>query len=350
MRAGSLDTWADILFSCDPPVPSCCWIELSAMAYLIGTDEAGYGPFLGPLVIATSVWQVPDLEVDLRDHFGGETGTFPEDVSLPVVIDDSKRVFKRQRGLGTLEHTVLPALATTLPGSGSPASWRSLWHQLAPGSEKVLNELPWYQDFDVAIPTGIEAAVVDEVTEQLRSFWKRVNVRLLRLQAVALFPPQFNEEVEQYGGKGELLTRQTLDLVRRQVSTLEGEPILIQCDKHGGRNYYGPALQEAFPEYLVEVRRESRAQSVYRWGPPEQRTEICFTAKGDSFLPAALASMAAKYLRELAMQAFNAYWCERLPSLQPTAGYPADARRFKEEIAQVQAAEKISDAILWRNR
>jgi hypothetical protein len=60
--------------------------------------------------------------------------------------------------------------------------------------------------------------------------------------------------------------------------------------------------------------------------------------------------MAAKYLRELAMQAFNAYWAERLPALRPTAGYPADARRFKEEIAQVQAAEKISDATLWRNR
>lgn len=325
-------------------------MKLSAMAYLIGTDEAGYGPFLGPLVIATSVWQVPDLEVDLRDHLGRATGTSPDELSLPVVIDDSKRVFKRQRGLGTLERTVLPALATTLPGRGAPANWRSLWHQLVPGSEQVLDELPWYQDFDVAIPTGITTAIVDEVTEQLDSFWKRVNVRLLRLQAVALFPPQFNEQVEQYGGKGEVLTRQTLDLVRRQISTLDGEPVLIQCDKHGGRNYYGSALQEAFPEYLVEVRRESRAQSVYRWGPPEQRTEIRFTAKGDSFLPAALASMAAKYLRELAMQAFNAYWAERLPALRPTAGYPADARRFKEEIAQVQAAEKISDATLWRNR
>ena len=35
-----------------------------------------------------------------------------------------------------------------------------------------------------------------------------------------------------------------------------------------------------------------------------------------------------------------------LPSLRPTAGYPADARRFKEEIAQVQATEKISDTII----
>ena len=75
-----------------------------------------------------------------------------------------------------------------------------------------------------------------------------------------------------------------------------------------------------------------------------------FTAKVDAFVPSAVASIAAKYLRELAMQAFNTYWCERLPDLKPTAGYPADARRFKREIAQLQAAEAISDRSLWRNR
>ena len=32
----------------------------SAMRYLIGTDEAGYGPNLGPLVISVSVWQTTD--------------------------------------------------------------------------------------------------------------------------------------------------------------------------------------------------------------------------------------------------------------------------------------------------
>jgi ribonuclease HII len=30
------------------------------MGYLLGTDEAGYGPNLGPLVISATVWETPD--------------------------------------------------------------------------------------------------------------------------------------------------------------------------------------------------------------------------------------------------------------------------------------------------
>ena len=45
-------------------------------------------------------------------------------------------------------------------------------------------------------------------------------------------------------------------------------------------------------------------------------------------MPAALASMTSKYLRELAMRAFNEFWCGRVHDLAPTAGYPRDARRF----------------------
>ena len=30
------------------------------MLYVIGTDEAGYGPHLGPLVISATLWQLDD--------------------------------------------------------------------------------------------------------------------------------------------------------------------------------------------------------------------------------------------------------------------------------------------------
>ena len=90
--------------------------------------------------------------------------------------------------------------------------------------------------------------------------------------------------------------------------------------------------------------------SIYRFRRGPNQVEAHFCTGGEAHLPVALASMTAKYLRELAMLAFNAWWCERVPGLRPTAGYPGDARRFKEDIAQKQRRLKIEDAMLWRER
>ena len=109
-------------------------------------------------------------------------------------------------------------------------------------------------------------------------------------------------------------------------------PISIVCDKHGGRNHYLPLLVDFFPDHFIETHGEGRQRSVYRFGPQDRRVEICFQAKGESHLPTALASMASKYLRELAMRAFGEFWCPRVPGLRPTAGYPQDARRFRDEM------------------
>ena len=85
-------------------------------------------------------------------------------------------------------------------------------------------------------------------------------------------------------------------------------------------------------------------------GPSESRTEIRFRTKGEAELPVALASMTAKYHRELAMRAFNDYWCRQVPGLKPTAGYPQDAGCFKAQIAKRQAELQIEDTDLWRER
>lgn len=57
-------------------------------------------------------------------------------------------------------------------------------------------------------------------------------------------------------------------------------------------------------------------------------------------LPVALASMIAKYVRELAMHRFNRYWSKRMPELKPTAGYTLDARRWLADAAQVITKEE----------
>jgi ribonuclease HIII len=38
----------------------CSAVTRPSILYVIGMDEAGYGPHLGPLVISASVWQVDD--------------------------------------------------------------------------------------------------------------------------------------------------------------------------------------------------------------------------------------------------------------------------------------------------
>ena len=40
----------------------------------------------------------------------------------------------------------------------------------------------------------------------------------------------------------------------------------------------------------------------------------------------------------------------RIPGLRPTAGYPVDARRFKQDIAVVQQELGIEDRVIWRQK
>ena len=150
--------------------------------------------------------------------------------------------------------------------------------------------------------------------------------------------------------KGAALSHLTLDLIAELMQPLGNGPISVLCDKHGGRNRYAALLNEHFFEGFVEVRGEGRQSSTYRFGPRERRVEFQFRAKAESCLPAALASMASKYLRELAMEAFNAFWTARVPNLAPTAGYPQDARRFRAEIAAKQRELGIDETILWRKK
>ena len=63
-----------------------------------------------------------------------------------------------------------------------------------------------------------------------------------------------------------------------------------------------------------------------------------------------MASLVCKYVRELSMELFNQFWSEHVPGLKPTAGYPLDAVRFKQDIAEAQTKLGITDDVLWRER
>jgi len=332
--------------------------KTTAVQYLIGTDEAGYGPNLGPLVVSATVWRVSDdlhsddlYSEDLYQRLAGTIVRTPkqaaEDPATLVAMADSKVLYQPGKGLRNLERGLWAAWAAI--GIDPPCSWSELCRAMTPGAVDDLKAIPWHDGFDPAVPIDVEPHELPAVA-MLRERFDAAGVRLIDLSGRAVFPGRFNGLLARYGSKGLVLSNLTFELVADAVRQLPGGPISIVCDKHGGRNRYAGLLQGHFPDALIEIHEEGRRRSRYRFGPPERRVEITFQVKAESHLPVALASMASKYFRELAMRALNGYWCERVPGLRPTAGYPQDAKRFRAAIAAVQDELGVDDTILWRDK
>ena len=323
------------------------------MPYLIGTDEAGYGPNLGPLVVSATVWQVTDgvSNEDLHDRLAAVVTNKPgrpgDDGVARLAMADSKVLYAPGKGLGNLERGLLAALAAV---GHCPRTWRDLFQALDPACLATFDGIPWYAGYDRPLPIdgaddqlGRAASIFDDGI-------RAAGIRLLGIRSRAVFPGQFNRLLREHESKGAALSHVTLGLAAEVAAPLAAGPISVVCDKHGGRNRYGPLLEDHFPDVFVERCGEGRQQSVYRFGPAGRRVEFCFRTKAESCLAAALASMASKYLRELAMGALNAFWGREVPGLKPTAGYPVDARRFKAAIADRQVALGIPDETLWRSK
>jgi ribonuclease HII len=327
------------------------------MAYLIGTDEAGYGPNLGPLVIAGTLWEVPDrflqpegpeqMAQHLSSVFGSSGNMVDPEQGPWLAIADSKKIYGPSKNLAALETGVLVMLSIldALPSSGI-----DLLQDFIPAGTTLP---PWKDFYPTSLPVVADPASLRKLGHLVRQALQPLQTRLLNMQSRILFPEEFNDQIGRSGTKGTLLTRNTLALVKTLFETIprhQRTSCLVLCDKHGGRNRYAEQIQECFPDRFVQIFGENRAVSVYRLGTGAESLEFRFQAKGESATAPALASMMAKYLREIAMIGLNAYWSQHLPGLKPTAGYPVDAKRFRCEIESKRLELGIAEPVLWRSR
>ena len=339
------------------------------MTYYVGVDEAGYGPNLGPLIIAATVWNsaksgpsTPQSEKGYRKYVlpSVDCSLLGAELESKVRIADSKKLFTPGKGLRLIERGVFAALdaaqATNqtshdLPKNNdqaAPLAFAELIAQLCgPGAVRQ-QMLPWHDGASLMLPTHRDD--VDRATARgsFLQATEAAGVNFVRFLATFVNPLEFNVLCTDLGGKGALLTHRTFALLKRVFESLDADEIRVVCDQHGGRRKYAAVLQHHFPDCRFVSCCESKNGSEYHLRTGARDIHILIRSKAEELLQAALASMAAKYLRELFMMLFNAYWCVKSPGLRPTAGYPVDAKRFWLETAAVRAAEGFADDVLWR--
>lgn len=320
---------------------------------MVGIDEAGYGPVLGPLVVSAAMFEVEpssaprDFWDALRDvpvkrpsepWKAGETG---------LVIGDSKKVYAPSRGLGQLEAGVLTfACAAGLP---CPTTLAAFLGRFASLGYRPPAGAPWYEGGDRALPMKSPDLPCRAI---LKDALERCGLKFHGFLVRPVFEADFNERVSALGNKARFLFEVAASL---SGELAERFPEPAQChfyyDKQGARNFYGPLLLEKFPSHGFLVETEGPAVSSYRLTSGGRCFLHRFEVKGDDrHFPVGLAAMCSKYVRELFLDKFNAFWRGHLPQLRPTAGYFVDAHRFLRDTAPLRRSLGIDDALLIRSR
>ena len=321
---------------------------------LIGTDEAGYGPNLGPLTVAATAWYLPEgvEPIDLWDELQAVLTNAPARGDQRLFVADSKKVFSPGEGLEALEVAVL-AFSSLIKANTTTIDelcrWLSMNSQAIPFVTAYGAE-PWNTMPGLPLPIDSSEDHVIEWVSTLNAELEKKGIRLLGIRARIMFPAEFNDLAAQSDSKGVVLSNATLQLVRDLADCCFADPdtsnmaTLVVCDKHGGRNRYDELIAQHFDDQFVFRMEESRERSRYRMGS----MDFWFRTKAEEFLPVALASMVAKYTREVLMHQFNHFWAKEIPGLKPTQGYPLDAKRFRNDIAASVEALYIPMNQLWR--
>ena len=309
------------------------------MPWVVGIDEAGYGPILGPLVQAAIAVKLPDADAAGWETLRPWVRRHAEKDKTRLLVDDSKLVNSGPHGLKKLEAGLAALLGLRDTTFGGWLDAHAVAH--------VVTEMRGEAWFDPA-----EALPLHPAPPDLRPALAEVGVEVFAL-AVKLVPaPSFNRTVAVSGTKSTVLNIGVTGLLGAIGERLPGtDPVEVVCDKLGGRNAYGPLLQGAFPSGRVVAEHESADEGRYRIEGLSRDVRVAFRPRADGeSIAVALASMTAKYLREVSMRQFNRHWQTHLPALKPTAGYPVDGARFYAEIAPLLAGLNLADADVRRSR
>lgn len=316
------------------------------MAYVLGIDEAGLSPVVGPLVVSGTLFRTSDdteganfwrlLESCVASRPRGAAGR--------VVVADSKALHKKG-DLTRLEEGVFSFLYSR--GDRRITNLAQLLTRL---NVKIEHErYPWYEPASLKLPTRVWRNTARRHGTKLRAAMEKAGMAFAAAYSQPVLEGRFNADLSRTHNKAVLLWERVARIMYAALQVCRGENLTVCVDKLGGRGRYDELLED-----VLEIRptrsRMGREISAYEYSWAGKRVRVLFMRSGEEkALPVALASMFSKYVRELFLLQLNEWFCERLPGLAPTAGYHKDGWRFLNETKDFRERNEIPETLLLRN-
>jgi hypothetical protein len=317
------------------------------MVVLAGIDEAGFGPILGPLVVSSSAFSLPNhfLTADLWQILRKSVGNARKHLAGRLLITDSKKAYSKQKGIKHLQRTVLACLGclgkpAQHTAGKNPATLTELLTLLSPDCIERLNDYPWHRDI-ADYRLSVDASDMAIASSVLKEDLASNGIELLELKSCCLDVAYYNKMVGSVKNKASVLFTAVSQLIKNafdnfadpSTSSGQGDYLQVIVDRQGGRVRYRRNLQRMFPDMELKILRESPAASSYELKADGRQMRLHFVVGADQrFFPVSLASMVSKYLRELLVDNMNRYFTGFNPDLRPTAGYWKDGLRFIEDL------------------
>lgn len=329
------------------------------MAILVGIDEAGYGPLLGPLVVSGVAFSIPTnlLKADLWEVLHKAVTKDKKKQAGRLLINDSKKAHSGSKGLEHLLRTVL-ATMDVLSKQNSPLqsirqsnTTLDFLGQLSPACVESLKGYPWYQDIQsISLNPPKDCGIAANTL--IRTLAEN-QMSLLWMQSRFLEVGQYNERIDKIKNKSRVLFTEICSLIAHVINHYSdhGEPVQFLIDRQGGREHYHQELLRMFPEMELTILTETETLSSYEMAGHGRRMRLHFTIDADSkYLPVSLASMTSKLVRELLIAELNRHFIALMPALKPTAGYWEDGLRFLEDIKPLDATSPFNKDLLIRRK